>query len=59
MAAYKVTLAVINRSPLDAQDMCLGLTAPVQASIEPAVALVESLLSRLLSDRAASVGSRV
>lgn len=42
----RVLLVGCEPSPEELQDVCEGLTAPVEASLEPAVTLIESLLSR-------------
>jgi len=46
----KLLLVGCEPSPIDSLDFAPGLTAPVLAAVEPAAALVESLLRETLAD---------
>jgi hydrogenase maturation protease len=45
-------------TPADVEEMCQGLSAPVAAAVDEAVALVESLVAKLLRGEPVAAGAR-
>jgi hydrogenase maturation protease len=51
----RLLLVGCEPGPLDEQDVAVGLSGPVRAAVDEAVALVEALVGRLLSGEALNV----